>query len=91
MKRNIKLPFTITMSGGNKESFKILNNKQINESIHEKIKNDDNILSLIKKMFIKNTSNSKKSLNSNTNKINYLKATSTEEYYKKINSKKNIK
>ena len=42
-------------------------------------------------MFIKNTSNSKKSLNSNTNKINYLKATSTEEYYKKINSKKNIK
>ena len=91
MKRNMKLPFTITMTGGNKESFKILNNKQINESIHEKIKNDDNILSLIKKMFIKNTSNSKKSLNSNTNKINYLKATSTEEYYKKINSKKNIK
>ena len=91
MKRNIKLPFTITMTGGNKESFKILNSKQINESIHEKIKNDDNILSLIKKMFIENTSNSKKSLNSNTNKINYLKATSTEEYYKKINSKKNIK
>ena len=86
MKKNINLPFT--MSGGNKESFKILNNKQINESIHEKINNDDNILSLIKKMFIKNTSNSKKSLNSNTNKINYLKATLTEEYYKKINSKK---
>ena len=88
MKRNIKLPFTITMSGGNKESFKILNNKQINETIHKKIKNDENILSFIKKMFIKNTSNSKKSLNSNTNKIKYLKATSTEEYYKKINSKK---
>jgi len=88
MKKNMKLPFTITMNGGNKESFKILNNKQINESIHEKIKNDENILSLIKKMFIKNTSNSKKSLVSNTNKINYLKATSTEEYYKKINSKK---
>ena len=88
MKRNMKLPFTITMTGGNKESFKILNNKQVNESIHEKIKNDNNILSLIKKMFIKNTSNSKKSLNSNTNKINYLKATLTEEYYKKINSKK---
>jgi ribulose kinase len=79
------------MTGGNKNSFKILNNKQINESIHEKIKNDENILSLIKKMFIKNTSNSKKSLVSNTNKINYLKATSTEEYYKKINSKKSIK
>jgi hypothetical protein len=91
MKRNMKLPFTITMTGGNKESFKILNNKQINENIHGKIKNDDNILSLIKKMFIKNTSNSKKSLNINTNKIKYLKATSTEEYYKKINSKKNIK
>ena len=87
----MKLPFTITMNGGNKESFKILNNKQINENIHEKIKNDENILSLIKKMFIKNTSNSKKSLNINTNKINYLKATSTEEYYKKINSKKTIK
>jgi len=91
MKKNMKLPFTITMNGGNKESFKILNNKQINENIHEKIKNDENILSLIKKMFIKNTSNSKKSLNINTNKINYLKATSTEEYYKKINSKKTIK
>lgn len=86
MKRNMKLPFTITMTGGNNESFKILNNKQITETIHEKIKNDDNILSLIKKMFITNTS--KKSLNSNTNKIKYLKATSTEEYYKKINSKK---
>jgi len=91
MKRNMKLPFTININGGNKESFKILNNKQINENIHEKIKNDNNILSLIKKMFIKNTSNSKKSLNSNTNRINYLKATSTKEYYKKINSKKNIK
>ena len=91
MKRNMKLPFTITMNGGNKESFKILNNKQINETIHKKIKNDENILSLIKKMFIKNTSDSKKSLNSNTNKIKYLKATSTEEYYKKINSKKNLK
>jgi hypothetical protein len=88
MKKNINLPFTITMNGGNKESFKILNNKQINETIHKKIKNDENILSFIKKMFIKNTSNSKKSLNSNTNKIKYLKATSTEEYYKKINSKK---
>lgn len=88
MKKNIKLPFTITMTGGNKESFKILNNKQINKTIHKKIKNDTNILSLIKKMFIKNTSNSKKSLVSNSNKINYLKATSTEEYYKKINSKK---
>ena len=88
MKRNMKLPFTITMNGGNKESFKILNNKQINETIHKKIKNDDNILSFLKKMFIKNTSNSKKSLNTNSNKIKYLKATSTEEYYKKINSKK---
>jgi hypothetical protein len=88
MKKKIKLPFTITMSGGNKESFKILNNKQINENIHKKIKNDTNILSLVKKMFIKNTSNSKKSLNNNSNKIKYLKATSTEEYYKKINSKK---
>jgi hypothetical protein len=91
MKKKIKLPFTITMSGGNKESFKILNNKQINENIHKKIKNDTNILSLVKKMFIKNTSNSKKSLNNNSNKIKYLKATSTEEYYKKINSKKSIK
>jgi hypothetical protein len=90
MKRNMKLPFTITMTGGNKESFKILNSKQINEGIHEKIKNDDNILSLIKKMFVTNNSN-KKSLNNNTNKIKYLKATSTEEYYKKINSKKSIK
>jgi len=87
MKKNMKLPFTIDINGGNKESFKILNNKQINE----KIKKDPNILNFIKKMFIKNTSNSKKSLNINTNKINYLKATSTEEYYKKINSKKTIK
>jgi len=39
-------------------------------------------------MIIKKTFNSKKNIVSNTNKINYLKATSTEEYYKKINSKK---
>lgn len=90
MKRNIKLPFTTDMTGGNKDSFKILNDKQINKKIHEKIKNDQNILTFIKKMFVKNTENSKKSLNSNsnTNKIKYIKASSTKEYYNKINSKK---
>jgi hypothetical protein len=49
MKRNIKLPFTITMSGGNNESFKILNNKEITESIHEKIKNDDKKVKKVQK------------------------------------------
>ncbi len=81
MKKNIKLPFTINMTGGNKDSFKILNEKQVNQKIHKKIKNDDNILNFIKKMFVQN----------NTNKINYIKASTTKEYYNKINSKKKLK
>jgi len=75
MKKNIKLPFTNLIKGGNNDSFKIMNNSQINK----KIKNSGNLLSFIKKIFVKNTSN--------TNKIKYLKASETEEYYKKINSK----
>jgi hypothetical protein len=85
MKKNIKLPFTINMSGGNKDSFKILNNKEISKKIQNKIqnkiKNNNNIMTFIKKMFVQN----------NTNKIQYIKASTTKEYYKKINSKKKIK
>jgi len=73
MKKNIKLPFTNLIKGGNNDSFKIMNNTQINK----KIKNSGNLLGFIKKIFVKNS----------YNKIKYLKASETEEYYKKINSK----
>jgi len=73
MKKNIKLPFTNELKGGNKKSFKILNDEQI----VNKLKKDVSMLNIIKKFIhINNTNN-------NSNKINYVKASDTKEYYKK--------
>ena len=77
MKKNIKLPFTNELKGGNKKSFKILNEEQL----VNKLKKDVSMLNIIKKFIhINNTNN-------NSNKINYVKASDTKEYYKKINKK----
>ena len=78
MKKNIKLPFTNELKGGNKKSFKILNEEQV----VDKLKKDVSMLNIIKKFIhINNTNN-------NSNKINYVRASDTKEYYKKINKKK---
>ena len=54
-------------------SFKILNNEQINK----KIKNNVGLLNYIQKMISSNNSN-------NSNKVEYVKASTTNTYYKNI-------
>lgn len=76
---NIKLPFTTDIKTGGNSSFQILDNKQITQ----KIKKDKNIISLIKNLMHSNQNN-------NSNKLNYVKASSTKEYYDKLSQKKNI-
>lgn len=72
----IKLPFTNELKGG-KKTFKILNEEQL----VNKMKKDVTILNIIKKFINLNNSNN------NSNKINYVKASDTKTYYKKINKK----
>jgi hypothetical protein len=74
----INLPFTTDIKKGGSSSFKILDNKQITQ----KIKKDKNIISLIKNLMQSNQNNN------NSNKLNYVKASSTKEYYDKLNRKK---
>ena len=78
MKKNMFLPFTVDMKGGNNKSFKILNDTQINA----KLKKKSTILNFIKSMITQNSNNA------NNNKLEYVKASETKEYYKKINSNK---
>jgi hypothetical protein len=77
MKKSINLPFTNELKGGNKKSFKIMNDEQlVNRS-----KKNISILNIIKKfVHIDNNLN-------NSNKINYVNASNTKEYYKKLNKK----
>ena len=77
MKKNIKLPFTNELKGGNKKSFKILNEEQI----VTKLKKNSSMLNIIKKFIHLNNNNN------NSNKINYVKGSDTKEYYKKLNKK----
>ena len=72
MKNSIKLPFTI-QDGANKNSYKLKNEKELNNSIKKK-----NIVNFVKKMiFVNNTNNS-------SNKVKYVKASNTKKYYNKI-------
>jgi len=73
MKKSVKLPFSNELKGGSKSSFKILNNEQINK----KIKNNVGLLNYIQKMISSNNSN-------NSNKVEYVKASTTNTYYKNI-------
>jgi len=74
MKKGIKLPFTTDLKGGNKSSFKILNEIGINMSVKN---NSSGILNTVKKLIYQNTSE-------NSNNINYVKASNTKKYYKSI-------
>jgi hypothetical protein len=77
MNKTIKLPFTNELKGGNKKSFKILNEEQL----VKKLKKNDSMLNIIKKFIHLNDSNNN---SNNSNKINYVKASNTKEYYKKL-------
>jgi len=74
MRKNINLPFTNKLKGGNKKSFKILNNEQINI----KIKKNPSLINYIKKFILQ--SDNKPDLN----KVNYIKASDTKLYYKNL-------
>jgi hypothetical protein len=81
MNNRIKIPFTNELKGGNKKSFKILDEEHLIKKVNNK---SSDILNMIKKFIdINNTSNSIY----NSNKINYIKASDTKEYYQKINKK----
>jgi len=71
MNNKINLPFTNKLKGGNKDSFKILNEKEIDNKIRKV-----NIGTFIKKMIFENNLE---------NKINYVKGSDTKIYYKKLN------
>jgi uncharacterized membrane-anchored protein YjiN (DUF445 family) len=75
MKKSIKLPFTI-QSGGNKKSYKLLSDNELNNKIKK-----TNIVNFVKKMIFTN------SKNNNVNKVKYVKASNTKNYYNKINKK----
>ena len=59
MKKNIKLPFTDELKGGNKKSFKILNEEQL----VNKLKKDVSMLNIIKKFIHINNTNKVRSTN----------------------------
>lgn len=75
MKKNIILPFNL--KGGNKKSFKILDEKDLAIKSH---KNKPGLLNVIKKMIFHN--------NSNSNNTSYIKASETNNYYKNLKLKK---
>lgn len=79
MNNKINLPFTNKLKGGNKDSFKILNEKEIDNKIRKV-----NIGNFIKKMIFTNSGKNKINLEK---KINYVKGSDTKIYYKKLNKK----
>ena len=70
----LNLPFT-NQKGGNKKSFKILNEKDISNNLK-----NTNIINYVKKMIFSSNM-------LNNNKINYIKGSNTKLYYKEINKK----
>ena len=84
----LNLPFTVSnLKGGSKKSFKILSENEINKNV---IKNKSSIFNMVKQ-FIWGTNNSINSSNKANKKdrINYVKGTSTKEYYKNLGFYKN--
>ena len=73
-KMELNLPFT-TQKGGDKRSFKILNEKDISNNLK-----NTNIINYVKKMIFSSNM-------LNNNKINYIKGSNTKLYYKEINKK----
>jgi hypothetical protein len=77
--KKIFLPFTINnlKGGGKKKSFKILNENEITKKSKKTTAGMFNFL----KKIIKNNKNNK---NNNNSKINFVKASETENYYKTL-------
>ena len=71
MDKNIKLPFMMNKSGGAKSSFKILTENEINE----KASKNKNIITFIKRML---------DINNKNKNINYIKASDSQKYYRKL-------
>ena len=69
----MNLPFTNNIKCGNKKSFKILTEKQLKNKTK---KDSSGLLNFVKKIIYDNSNNS--------NKINYIKASQTKDYYKNI-------
>ena len=76
-KKKILLPFTKNnLKGGNKKSYNLLNEKELSLKTKE---TSAGMLNFIKKMLSIN-----KTSNNFNNKVNYVKATKTEKYYKNL-------
>ncbi len=72
----IKLPFSNKKAG---KTFKIMNQNEMNKSL----------FSFIKKILSSKENNkSNKKINDNNNKLEFIKGSTTKEYYKKIKTKK---
>jgi hypothetical protein len=78
----LNLPFTVSnLKGGSKKSFKILSENEINKKVS---KNKTSIFNMVKQFFLGHNSSINSSKTNKKNKINYIKATSTKEYYKNL-------
>ena len=76
MPNKIKLPFIL--HGGNKKSFKLLNDKEITK---KSLKQSAGILDYLQKLIFENSN-----LEKNSN-LNYVKASETKKYYKNLKNK----
>ena len=76
MKNKLVLPFTNEQKGGSKKTFKLLNDSEINK----KITKNPSLMNFVKKILFKNEQNK----NNSENNINYVKASTTKNYYKNI-------
>lgn len=79
MKKTLKLPFIL--NGGNKTSFKLLNEKDMKKKV---FKQNAGLINYLEKLFFENKENN---LRKNKENINYVKATTTKEYYKNLSNK----
>ena len=78
----LNLPFSI--NGGSKKTFKILKEEELNKLSQKKGKG---ILNFVKKLMIDKKEYNKRYENLKKNSILYTKASTTKEYYQKINKK----
>ena len=78
MPNKLKLPFVL--NGGNKKSFKLLNEKELTTKT---LQQSAGMLSYLQKIMY--DSNDK--LNMNSNGLNYIKASETKKYYKNIKNR----
>jgi hypothetical protein len=79
MKSKLVIPFTTEQKGGSKKTFKLLNDTEINN----KMTKNPNLMNFVKKLLFKNEQEKNKS----ETKVNYVKASTTKNYYKNINNK----